>query len=52
VPPVMMNRAHKETTKLLIAAYAELKKILSKEQKEKLEKIMHHTDRMKMHHKN
>lgn len=38
----------KEKTKSLIAAYAELKKILSKEQKEKLKELMHHADRMKM----
>ena len=41
----------KEKTKSLIAAYAELKKILSKEQKEKLEELMCHKDRMKMKHK-
>ena len=42
----------KEKTKSLIAAYAELKKILSEEQKEKLEELMHHTDRIKEKHKN
>ncbi|MDY6843668.1 MAG: Spy/CpxP family protein refolding chaperone [Thermodesulfobacteriota bacterium] len=41
----------KEKTKSLIAAYAELKKILSEEQKEKLEELMSHTDRMKMKRK-
>ena len=42
----------KEKTKSLIAAYAELKKILSKEQKEILKELMRHTDRMKMKCKN
>ena len=40
----------KEKTKSLIAAYAELKKILSKEQKEILQELCH-KDRMKMKHK-
>ena len=38
----------KEKTKSLIAAYAELKKILSKEQKETLKELMRHKERMKM----
>jgi hypothetical protein len=38
----------KEKTKSLIAAYAELKKILSKEQKEMLKGLMRHKERMKM----
>ena len=42
----------KEKTKSLIAAYAELKKILSKEQKEKLKELMRHADRMKKKQKN
>ena len=41
----------KEKTKSLIAAYAELKKILSKEQKELLKELVHHKERMKMRHK-
>ena len=41
----------KEKTKSLIAAYAELKKILSEEQKGILKELMHHKERMKMRHK-
>jgi hypothetical protein len=41
----------KEKTKSLIAACAELKKILSKEQKEMLKELMRHKERMKMRHK-
>jgi hypothetical protein len=41
----------KEKTKSLIGAYAELKKILSKEQKEMLKKLMRHKERMKMRDK-
>ena len=42
----------KEKTKSLIAAYAELKKILSKEQKEILKELMRHKERMKMRREN